>query len=149
MWWKFHFNVIHFWSSDHKKIYSNHFIRILIWSEQTEIYIPFELWNGFQDVIHFNMFVTPQPLRAPGYCRRPSGRAGGRQGRQAPLTLSRPQFFTDHFQTWQGHLLPSNKFDHGSSASLNMRIIDHLMSRPILTFLNSFFKLKSPNFLHR
>ena len=33
---------------------------------------------------------TPQPLRAPGYCRTPSGRAGGRQGRQAPLTLSRP-----------------------------------------------------------
>ena len=26
-------------------------------------------------------------------------RAGGRQGRQAPLTLSRPYFFTDHFQT--------------------------------------------------
>ena len=49
---------------------------------------------------------TPQPLRAPGYCCRPSGRAGGRQGRQAPLTLSGPQFFTDHFQTWQGHLLP-------------------------------------------
>ena len=35
-------------------------------------------------------FFTPQPLRAPGYCRTPSGRAGGRQGRQAPLTLSRP-----------------------------------------------------------
>ena len=33
---------------------------------------------------------TPQPLRAPGYCRTPSGRAGGRQGRQAALTLSRP-----------------------------------------------------------
>ena len=35
-------------------------------------------------------FITPQPLRATGYCRTPSGRAGGRQGRQALLTLSRP-----------------------------------------------------------
>ena len=33
---------------------------------------------------------TPQPLRAPGYCSTPSGRVGGRQGRQAPLTLSCP-----------------------------------------------------------
>ena len=35
-------------------------------------------------------------------------RAGGRQGRQAPLALSRPQFFTDHFQTCQGDLLPQD-----------------------------------------
>ena len=35
-------------------------------------------------------------------------RAGGWQDRQAPLTLSRPQFFTDHFQTRQGHLLPED-----------------------------------------
>ena len=48
---------------------------------------------------NFLNIVTPQPLRAPGYCRTPSGRAGGRQGRQAPLTLSRPYFFKDHFQT--------------------------------------------------
>ena len=33
-------------------------------------------------------------------------RAGGRQGRHALLTLSRPQFVMDHFQTWQGHSLP-------------------------------------------
>ena len=32
--------------------------------------------------------------------------AGGREARQAPLTLSSPQFFTDHFQTYQGHLWP-------------------------------------------
>ena len=44
------------------------------------------------------LIFTPQPLRAPGYCRIPSGWAGGRQGRQAPLALSRPHFFTDHFQ---------------------------------------------------
>ena len=45
-------------------------------------------------VIHF----YPAALKAPGYCRTPSGRAGGRadgraggrQGRQAALTLSRP-----------------------------------------------------------
>ena len=43
----------------------------------------------------------------------------------------------------------SDKFDHGGSASLNMRIMDHLMSRPLLTFLNSFFKLKSPNLAYR
>ena len=43
----------------------------------------------------------------------------------------------------------SDKLDHGGSASLNMCIMDHLMSQPLLTFLNSFFKLKSPNFVHR
>ena len=32
-------------------------------------------------------------------------RAGG-QGKQDPLALSRPQFFIDHFRTWQGHPLP-------------------------------------------
>ena len=32
----------------------------------------------------------------------------------------------------------SDKFDHGGSASLNMRIMDHLMSRTLLAFLNSF-----------
>ena len=45
------------------------------------------------------IILTPQPLRALGYCRTPSRWAGVRQGRQAPLTLSRPKFFTDHFQT--------------------------------------------------
>ena len=34
----------------------------------------------------FAVIFSPQPLRAPGYCRRPSGRAAGQQGRQAPLT---------------------------------------------------------------
>ena len=46
----------------------------------------------------FKLWVSgpfyPAALKAPGYCRTPSGRAGGRtggrQGRQAPLTLSRP-----------------------------------------------------------
>ena len=42
-----------------------------------------------------------------------------------------------------------DKSDHGGSASLNMRIMDHLMSRPLLTFLNSFFKLKSQNLAYR
>ena len=47
----------------------------------------------------------PATLKGSGVLSSPE-RAGGRQGRQAPLTLSRPQFFTDHYQTWQGHLLP-------------------------------------------
>ena len=102
-----------------------------------------------------SMLFTPQPLRALGYCRRPSGRAGGRaggrQGRQAPLTLSRPQCSRIIFKLGKDIYCPkvSDKFDHGGSASLNMHIIDHLMSRPLLTFLNSFFKLKSPNLVHK
>ena len=44
-------------------------------------------------------------LKGSGVLWSPEG-AGGRQGRQTLLTLSRAQFFTDHFQTWQGHLLP-------------------------------------------
>ena len=47
----------------------------------------------------------PAALKGSGVLSSPEW-AGGRQGRQAPLTFSRPQFFTDHFQTWQGHLLP-------------------------------------------
>ena len=33
--------------------------------------------------IHCGSIFTPQPLRAPGYCRTPSGRAGGRAGGRA------------------------------------------------------------------
>ena len=47
----------------------------------------------------------PTALKGSGVLSSP-GRVGVRQGRQALLTLSCPQFFTDHFQTWQGHLLP-------------------------------------------
>ena len=36
-------------------------------------------------------------------------------------------------------------YNYGGSASLNMRTIDHLMNRALLAFLDSFFKLKSPN----
>ena len=43
----------------------------------------------------------------------------------------------------------SDEFDHGGSALLNMRIMDHLMHRPLLAFLDSFFKLKSPNLVQR
>ena len=35
----------------------------------------------------------------------------------------------------------SEEFDYGGSALLNMRIMDHLMSRPLLAFLDSLFKL--------
>ena len=34
-------------------------------------------WMRIVTIMNVNIF-TPQPLRAPGYCRRPSGRAGGR-----------------------------------------------------------------------
>ena len=39
----------------------------------------------------------------------------------------------------------SDKFDYGGSAIFNTCIMDHLMSRPLLAFLESFFKLKWPN----
>ena len=42
-----------------------------------------------------------------------------------------------------------DEFDHRGSALLNMCKMDHLMSRTLWTFLNSFFKLKSPNFAYR
>ena len=38
----------------------------------------------------------------------------------------------------------SDEFDYRGSALLNMRIMDHLMSRPLLAFLDSFFKLPLP-----
>ena len=74
------------------------------WLDPFHIYIFYQA--TCEGVLCVNCFAknsqiiifTPQPLRAPGYCRRPSGRVGGRQGRQAPLTLSCHQFFTDHFK---------------------------------------------------
>ena len=82
---------------------------------------------------------TPQPLRPPGYCRRPSGRATGQTSPVNTLTsiifhgsfsnLART-FITLRFQTSSiMEVLPH----------LDMRIMDHLMSQPLLTFLNSFF----------
>ena len=52
---------------------------------------------------HSRSIFTPQLLRAPGYCRRPSGRA---EGQTSPVNTPTSQFFTDHFQIWQEHLLP-------------------------------------------
>ena len=52
-----------------------------------------DLWSIVSSSIIISallMLLTLQPLRALGYCRTPSGRVGGRQGRQAPLRLSRP-----------------------------------------------------------
>ena len=43
----------------------------------------------------------------------------------------------------------SDQFDYGGSALSNMRIMDHLMSQSLLAFLESFFKLKSPNVVQR
>ena len=56
---------------------------------------------------HRKIFVDyyPATLENSGVLSSPE-RASGRQGRQGPLILSRPYFFTDNFQTWQGHFLP-------------------------------------------
>ena len=62
------------------------------------------LSSNFRRCVAYKGFY-PAALKGSGVLSSPE-RAGRRQGRQAPLTLSRPQFFTDHFQTWQGHLLP-------------------------------------------
>ena len=61
-------------------------------------------------------------VRAGG---RAVDRAGGLQGRQAQLTLSRPYFFSDHFQTCKDIHYPkiSDELDYGGSISFNMRII--------------------------
>ena len=55
-----------------------------------------------EHIQHKTIGFYPAALKGSGvlsYPERAGGRAGGRQGRQAPLTLSRPYFFTDHFQT--------------------------------------------------
>ena len=76
----------------------------------------------FSDYGHTEPFY-PAAIKGSGVLWYPE-RARGGQGRQAPLTLSCPYFFTDHCQTCQ----ISDKFDHGGSASLNMRIMDHSMN---------------------
>ena len=43
----------------------------------------------------------------------------------------------------------SDESNYGGSALLDMLIMDHLMSQPLLAFLNSFFKVKSPNLVQR
>ena len=104
----------------------------------------------FTNVLFLMFFFTPQPLRAPGYCRRPSGWAGGRADQ--PRYHSHVHNFSRIiFKLGKDIYCPeiSEDFDHGGSASLNMRIMDPLMSRPLLAFLNSFFKLKSPNSAQR
>ena len=83
--------------------------------------------SALQGSFHSRSIFTPQPLRAPGYCRRLSGRAGGRKGSQAPLTLPRPQFFTDYFQTWEEHLLP---YDLGQVGSWRFCLIKYAHNGP-------------------
>ena len=100
--------------------------------------------------VSHGFFFTVQPLRAPGYCRRPSGWAGGRADK--PRYHSHVHNFSRIiFELGKDINYPeiSKDFNHGGSASLNMRIMDHLMSRPLLAFLDSFFKLKSPNLVQR
>ena len=112
-------------------------------------------WIPSQSPVTQNCDVfTQQPLRAPGYCRSPSGWAGGRAaGQTSPVNTLMSIIFHWSFSNLIGKDIYcpkiSDEFDHGGSASLNMRIMDHLMSWTLLTFLNSFFKLKLPNFAYR
>ena len=93
--------------------------------------------------VHSTVFFTPQPLRAPGYCRRPGGRAVGRAAaRPSTVRALTSVIFHGSFSNLVRRKI-SDDFDYAGSASLNMRVIDHLMSRVILAFLCSFFKLKS------
>ena len=68
---------------------------------------------------HNYPLFTPEPLRACLF-----------------HCLSRPQFLMVHFQTGKDIYCPkaSGKFDNGGSASLNMHIMGHSMSRPLLAF---------------
>ena len=105
--------------------------------------------RGLSEIFVFACIFTPQPLRAPGYCRTPSGRAAGQT---SPVNTLTSILFHGSFSNLARTFITlrfSDKFDHGGSASLKIRIMDHLMSRPLLTFLNSFFKLKSPNLAYR
>ena len=54
--------------------------------------------TGLQWIVNVKTHFYPAALKGFGVLSYPE-RAGGRQGRQAPLTLSRPYFFTDNFQT--------------------------------------------------
>ena len=42
------------------------------------VMIPISLADDQLSMVDADRIFTPQPLRAPGYCRTPSGRAGGR-----------------------------------------------------------------------
>ena len=114
------------------------------------LYIGSGPWGVFKKWLRtFKSFITPQPLRAPGYCRTPSGRAAGQTSPVNTLTsIIFHGSFANLARTFTT-LISRDKFDHGGSASLNMRIMDHLMSWPLLAFLNSFFKLESPNLVQR
>ena len=64
------------------------------------------------------------------------GRVGGwAAGQTSPVnTLTSIIFSWIIFKLIKDIYYPkiSDKFDHGGSASLNMRIMDHLMNRPLL-----------------
>ena len=55
-----------------------------------------------------------------------------------PLALSRPQFFSDHFQMWQRQSMfyDLGRFGYGCIVSLKIGIMGHLMSWLILAFLD-------------
>ena len=75
---------------------------------------------------------TPQPLRAPGYCRRPSGRAGGRVGGQAsgqtsPVNTLTSIIFHGSFSNLARHLLP---YDLGRVRSWRFCLIKYAHNGP-------------------
>ena len=72
-------------------------------------------------------------------------RAAGRQGRQAPLTLTSIIF---HGSFLNYHPTISDEFDHGNSASLNMRIMANFW-RIIFFAFSNFAYGKSPLALSR
>ena len=100
------------------------------------------------NVVSFDFY--PAAFKGSGLLSSPE-QAGGREGRQAPEHSNVHNFSGIIFKHGTDIYYPkiSDEYDHGSSASLNMRIMDHLMSQPLLTFLNSFFKLKSPHLAYR
>ena len=81
-------------------------------------------------------WVLSSPERAEGW-------AGGRADKHRLHTRVH-NFSRIIFKLGKNICYPkiSDECDHGGSASLNMRIMDHLMSRPLLAFLNSFFQAK-------
>ena len=94
----------------------------------------------------------PAALKGSGVLSYPERADGRAAGQTSPVNTLTSIIFYGSFSNLARTfvtLRSRDKFDQWGSASLNMRIIDHLMSRPLLTFLNSFFKLKSPNLAHR
>ena len=86
--------------------------------------------NGGVRVISQKYFSPHSPSGLQGIVIPQVGRL---QGRQAPLALLHPQFFMDLGKNFHCSEI-SDEFDYGDLASLNLCIIDFLMSWSILSF---------------